>query len=139
VQLPEPVDDLYLPATHSVQGPPSSPVKPALHWQATAAEYEEVFAGQASQAIGPLEALNLPASQLMQQEPPDMEGHDVVDSVWPFPHVISQAYVLLPAGEKGASSGHFRQELGPEFVRATSNPYVPSVFFPSGSMSVVVS
>jgi len=35
-------------------------VKPALHWQATAAKYEEVLAGQASQAIGPFEALNLP-------------------------------------------------------------------------------
>jgi hypothetical protein len=51
-------------------------VKPALHWQATAAKYEEVLAGQASQAIGPFEALNLPASQSMQQEPPDEEGFE---------------------------------------------------------------
>ena len=32
-QLPGPSDALYFPATHSVQGPPTEPVEPALQTQ----------------------------------------------------------------------------------------------------------
>ena len=65
LQTAEPVDALYLPASHAVHVPPSGPENPALQVQCVkealpAGELE--FDGQAVQAADPVDALYFPAA-----------------------------------------------------------------------------
>ena len=65
---PAPVDDLYLPTEHAKHGPPSGPVKPALHRQsdtASLAAGELELAGHVVQMHGSLLERYLPASQAL--------------------------------------------------------------------------
>lgn len=67
-----PLTDLYLPATHATQGPPSAPVCPALHRQLLAMLLpvrDVELPAQSEHADEPTEALYLPATQATQVAP----------------------------------------------------------------------
>jgi len=62
MQALDPVTDLYLPATHCTQRPPSGPSKPALHIQLVSDPLpsgEYVFAGQPKHAASETAAVSL--------------------------------------------------------------------------------
>ena len=68
VQTADPVNALYLPATHAVHGPPSAPENPALQVQFVkfvlpAGEAE--FGGQSLHKTDPADSLYLPVGQVV--------------------------------------------------------------------------
>jgi hypothetical protein len=72
LQTAEPVDALYLPATHAVHVPPSGPENPALQVQLVKAALpagELEFDGQAEHATDPVNALYFPATHAEQVPP----------------------------------------------------------------------
>jgi hypothetical protein len=76
LQLVEPAEFLYLPATHAVHVPPLAPDQPALQAQyviSMLAIGECEFVGQALQLPVPAELLNLPAPHAVHAPPSSPE------------------------------------------------------------------
>jgi hypothetical protein len=91
VHDPVPGVSLYVPATHSWQGPLSAPEKPALHEQYAAFSPLSILMAHALQASGPDEDLNFEASHAVQ---------DPAGPVVPAGHKSEQSSsVSLPDGE----------------------------------------
>ena len=68
----DPVDALYLSASHAVHGPPFGPVAPALQLQFVKASLpagELEFDGQSEHATDPVDALYFPATHAVQVPP----------------------------------------------------------------------
>jgi hypothetical protein len=99
VHAPTPVSGLYVPATHSVHGPPSDPEEPALQVQLVAdvdpaGEYE--FVGQPVHDRAPRTALYVPAVHKVKGPPgapeyPTFAMQAVIE-------VLPNANVELPVG-----------------------------------------
>ena len=68
VQSAEPVNILYLPVAHAVQGPPSGPLYPALQRHDVMSGLptaDMLLAGQAVQVAEPAIVLNVPATHVV--------------------------------------------------------------------------
>ena len=114
VHDPVPGVSLYVPATHSWQGPLSAPEKPALHEQYAAFSPLSILMAHALQASGPDEDLNFEASHVTQSDP--------AGPVLPAGHRSEQSSLpSLPAGDV-VCEGHCKHSspevapLAPEYL-----------------------
>ena len=91
MQASDPVTDLYLPATHCAQGPPSGPEAPALQMQSDTASLPAgatALAGQEMQASDPVTDLYLPAAHF-EQGPPAMAASMQPETLSPPSQLVS--------------------------------------------------
>jgi hypothetical protein len=127
VHTADPVDAVYLPATHAVHGPPVGPENPVLQMlQLTLPAGEEEFDGQAMHAEAPTAVEYVPVPQ-------SVHAADPVDALYlPATHtvhgppvgpenpVLQMLQLALPAGEEEFDGQAMHAEA------PTAVEYVPS-------------